>query len=52
MHLRVEIMGEIMGTGLLFMALIPNPIWGRLLFVLCATTILFIGVRLKASARA
>ncbi len=41
----------IMGTGLLFMALIPNPLWGRLLFVLCAVTILLIGVSLRTRAR-
>lgn len=41
----------IMGAGLLFMALIPNPMWGRLLFVLCATTILSIGASLKVSAK-
>ncbi|MFC1719899.1 transporter [Pseudomonadota bacterium] len=42
----------IMGAGLLFMALIPNPIWGRLLFVLCAVSILIVGASLKASAKA
>lgn len=38
----------IIGIGLLFMALIPNPLWGRLLFVLCAVAILLIGVSLRA----
>lgn len=42
----------IMGTAMLFMTLIPNPVWGRILFVLCASTILFIGATLKRSARA
>lgn len=41
----------IMGTGILFMTLIPNPAWGRLLFVLCAAAILFVGISLKMSAR-
>ncbi|MGI9248562.1 MAG: sodium:solute symporter family transporter [Woeseiaceae bacterium] len=41
----------IMGTGILLMALIPNPLWGRMLFVLCSVSILFIGVGLKKSAR-
>ncbi len=39
-----------MGTGMLLMALIPNPLWGRLLFVLCALSILLIGVSLRLSA--
>ncbi|MGI9232843.1 MAG: sodium:solute symporter family transporter, partial [Woeseiaceae bacterium] len=42
----------IMGTGILLMTLIPNPAWGRLLFVLCALSILSIGASLKKSARA
>lgn len=41
----------IMGTAMLMMALIPNPVWGRVLFVLCASSILFIGGTLKKSAR-
>lgn len=41
----------VMGTGILFMTLIPNPAWGRLLFVMCAAAILSIGVSLKMSAR-
>lgn len=41
-----------MGTGILLMTLIPNPAWGRLLFVLCALAILSIGTALKRSARA
>jgi hypothetical protein len=40
----------IMGTGILFMTLIPNPVWGRLLFVLCSVSILTIGAGLKMSA--
>lgn len=39
-----------MGTGMLLMALIPNPLWGRVLFVLCSLSILFIGASLKKSA--
>ncbi len=41
-----------MGTGIFFMALIPNPIWGRLMFVLCALSILTIGTFLRISAKA
>lgn len=39
-----------MGVGILFMALIPNPMWGRLVFVLCALTILIVGKLLKKSS--
>ena len=42
----------IMGTGMLLMTLIPNPVWGRLLFALCAASILVIGTSLKMSAKA
>ncbi|MDG1122559.1 MAG: transporter [Glaciecola sp.] len=41
----------IMGVGVLLMCLIPNPLWGRLVFVGCAMTILTIGLLLKRSAR-
>ena len=41
-----------MGIGVTFMALIPNPVWGRVLFVLCSVAILFIGILLRISARA
>ncbi|WP_409432274.1 sodium:solute symporter family transporter [Litorimonas sp. RW-G-Af-16] len=41
-----------MGAGLLFMALIPNPIWGRIVFLLCALAILTVGTFLKRSASA
>jgi len=41
----------IMGAGMLLMALIPNPIWGRLLFALCSLAILFIGASLKMSSQ-
>ncbi len=40
-----------MSAGILLMALIPNPIWGRIIFVLCATVIFTIGFLLKRSAR-
>ena len=40
-----------MGTGLLLMTLIPNPLWGRLVFLLCALAILAIGAGLRISAR-
>ncbi len=40
----------IMGIGILLMTLIPNPLWGRLVFLLCSLTILVIGWLLKGSA--
>jgi SSS family solute:Na+ symporter len=40
-----------MGVGVVFMALIPNPLWGRLMFIACAIIILGIGTLLKRSAK-
>jgi Na+/proline symporter len=40
-----------MGCGVFAMMLIPNPIWGRMVFVLCALAILTIGFLLKRSAK-
>lgn len=40
-----------MSIGILLMALIPNPLWGRLIFVACALIIYFIGFLLKRSAK-
>ena len=42
----------IMGAGVLLMALIPNPLWGRAVFVMCSLAILTIGILLKRSTRA
>ncbi len=41
-----------MGAGLMLMTLIPNPMWGRLVFALCSLAILAIGWGLKKSASA
>ncbi|MFV0574471.1 MAG: sodium:solute symporter family protein [Vibrio sp.] len=41
-----------MGYGLVAMVLIPNPMWGRLLFLGCAIAILGFGYLLKKSAKA
>lgn len=41
----------IMGLGMLAMSLIPNPQWGRLMFISCAVGILTIAYFLKRSAR-
>ena len=40
-----------MSTGILLMSLIPNPLWGRMLFVICALIISGIGFLLKRSAK-
>ncbi|MEP3654762.1 MAG: transporter [Litorimonas sp.] len=39
-----------MGVGLALMVLIPNPLWGRVTFVLCGAIVLMIGTLLKRSA--
>ncbi|WP_127957298.1 sodium:solute symporter family transporter [Serratia microhaemolytica] len=39
-----------MGTGLMLMVLLPNPLWGRVLFAICAGSVLLIGYLLKRSA--
>ena len=38
-----------MGGGILLMALIPNPLWGRMIFVFCALVVSSIGLLLKRS---
>ena len=40
-----------MGIGVTVMTLIPNPIWGRALFAVCAAVLLIIGGLLKKSSR-
>ena len=40
-----------MSAGILLMALIPNPLWGRVIFVLCALAIFVIGFLLRRSAK-
>ena len=40
-----------MSAGILLMALIPNPLWGRMTFVICALIIFTIGFLLKRSAK-
>ncbi len=39
-----------MGAGLLLMVLVPNPLWGRVLFLICALSILIFGWILHRSA--
>jgi solute:Na+ symporter, SSS family len=38
-------------SGILLMALIPNPLWGRLIFSVCAIIIFVIGFLLKRSTK-
>ncbi|WP_040977012.1 sodium:solute symporter family protein [Necropsobacter massiliensis] len=40
----------IMAAGLLLMVLIPNPMWGRMLFACCSLAIFAVGYGLKRSA--
>ena len=40
-----------MGGGMVVMMLIPNPMWGRMVFGLCAITILVMGYLLRNSAK-
>lgn len=39
-----------MSAGILLMSLIPNPFWGRMIFVICALVIATIGFLLRRSA--
>ncbi|WP_020209972.1 sodium:solute symporter family transporter [Gilvimarinus chinensis] len=48
---KLGIMIQIMGAGVLLMMLIPNPLWGRLMYVACALVIFTIGALLQNSAR-
>ncbi|KEA53493.1 MULTISPECIES: sodium:solute symporter family protein [Mangrovibacter] len=41
-----------MGAGLLLMVLLPNPLWGRMLFLGCALAVLLVGYLLKRSGEA
>lgn len=39
-----------MGAGLVLMVLIPNPLWGRALFAVCAAAVFAVGYGMKKSA--
>jgi len=41
----------VMSAGIMLMALIPNPLWGRLLFVICSLIIGTIGYLFKRSTK-
>ncbi|USD67451.1 sodium:solute symporter family protein [Vibrio sp. SCSIO 43136] len=47
---KLGMMVMCMGGGLLLMTLIPNPMWGRLVFLLCSITVLAVGWALRKSA--
>ncbi len=40
-----------MAAGLSLMVLIPNPMWGRLVFLACAAAVFLVGFALKRSAK-
>ncbi|MDO7085829.1 transporter [Pseudocolwellia sp. AS88] len=42
----------LMGVGVSLMMLIPNELWGRLVFLLCSLSILTVGILLKKGAKA
>ncbi len=48
---KLGMLVQIMGYGLLLMVLIPNPMWGRVMFLICALIILLVGYGLKRSAK-
>ena len=48
---KLGVMVILMGAGILLMALIPNPLWGRAIFVFCSLIISTIGFLLKRSAK-
>ncbi len=47
---KLGVMVMFMGAGILLMTLIPNPLWGRLIFAACSLVITTIGFLLKRSA--
>jgi Na+/proline symporter len=44
-------MALVMSAGIMLMALIPNPLWGRIMFVICAMVIASIGYLLRRSSK-
>ena len=48
---KLGLMVICMSVGILVMALIPNPLWGRMIFVICSLIIFVIGYLLKRSAK-
>ncbi|MBU3004646.1 sodium:solute symporter family transporter [Paraglaciecola arctica] len=48
---KLGMMVKIMGSGVILMCLIPNPLWGRVTFILCGLAILTIGILLQRSSQ-
>lgn len=48
---KLGTMVMVMSGGILLMALIPNPMWGRMIFVFCAVVIFSIGFLLRRSTK-
>lgn len=49
-RLKLGNMVMVISTGILLMLFIPNPLWGKLLFVACAVSIFTLGFLLRKSA--
>lgn len=47
---KLGIMVMCMGSGIALMVLIPNPLWGKAMFIACAAVLVSIGCVLKRSA--
>jgi SSS family solute:Na+ symporter len=48
---KLGVMVLVMSAGMMLMALIPNPLWGRMLFVICSLIIGAIGYWFKRSSK-
>lgn len=48
---KIGFITMLMSAGMLLMVLIPNPLWGRLLFLACAAIIFLVGYLLRLSCR-
>ncbi|MDC0953784.1 transporter, partial [Porticoccaceae bacterium] len=48
---KLGVMVSIMGAGIFLMILIPNPLWGKLVYLCSATVICGLGLLLVRSAR-
>ena len=48
---KLGVMVLFMSAGMMLMALIPNPLWGRMLFVICSLIIGAIGYLFKRSSK-
>ena len=50
-RIKLGTMVMCMSVGILLMTLIPNPLWGRMIFVLCAFVLFVIGFLLRSSTK-